>query len=164
MKVNSVLMLVLAGLVSFIPTRSMSQGPEADAPFGFDDLMTMLIQPRHIKLYYAGTQKNWELAAAQSRDLRSALARIAQKVPKYMNNGVTDSINVIFVPQLNAVDAAIAAGDPKQFGTAYLALTQACNACHVYMEHPYIVIQTPRSGDSSAYPGQDFRPIRESPR
>jgi hypothetical protein len=28
-----------------------------------DDLMTMLIQPRHIKLYYAGQAKNWTLAA-----------------------------------------------------------------------------------------------------
>jgi hypothetical protein len=28
-----------------------------------DDLMTMLVQPRHIKLYYAAQAKNWTLAA-----------------------------------------------------------------------------------------------------
>jgi hypothetical protein len=162
-KVNSMLALCLAGLLMFVPTRSRSQGPEADPPFGFDDLMTMLIQPRHIKLYYAGVQKNWELAAAQSRDLRSALVRIEQKIPKYMNNDVAESINMIFMPKLNAVDAAISAGDPRQFGNAYLALTDACNACHVYMEHPYIVVQIPRSRDTSAYPGQVFRQPRVSP-
>jgi hypothetical protein len=161
-KVHSVLASILASLIVFVPTRSMSQGPEADASFGFDDLMTMLIQPRHTKLYYAGTQKNWELAAAQSRDMHSALARIAQRIPKYMNNSVADTITVIFMPKLNAIDAAIAAGDPKQFANAYVALTDACNACHVYMEHPYIVIQIPHSGDISAYPGQAFRPTRES--
>jgi hypothetical protein len=26
---------------------------------GLDDLMTMLVQPRHIRLYYAGQAKNW---------------------------------------------------------------------------------------------------------
>jgi hypothetical protein len=162
-KVHSILALCLASLLMFVPTRSMSQGPEADPPFGFDDLMTMLIQPRHIKLYYAGMQKNWELAAAQSRDLHSAQVRIAQKIPRYMNNDVAESINVIFMPKLNAVDAAISAGDPKQFAATYLALTEACNACHVYMEHPYIVVQIPRSGDTSAYPGQAFRLPRVSP-
>jgi len=138
----------------------MSQNPEADPSFGFDDLMTMLVQPRHIKLYYAGTQKNWELAAAEARDLQSALVRIAQKIPKYMNNGVAESINVIFTPKLNAVDTAIATGDSRQFAKAYRALTESCNECHVYMEHPYIVVQIPRSGDTSAYPGQVFRPPR----
>jgi hypothetical protein len=87
--------------------------------------------------------------------------RIAQKISKYMNNGMADSINVIFMRKLNAVDAAIASADPKQFATAYLALTEACNACHVYTEHPYIVVQIP-SGDT-AYPSQTFRPTRKSP-
>jgi hypothetical protein len=160
-KAHSLFPLLLAGLITFLPMRSMSQGPEADAPFGFDDLMTMLIQPRHIKLYYAGTRRNWELAAAESRDLRSALARIAQKIPRYMNNGMADSINVIFLPKLNGIDTAIAAADPKQFSSAYLALTEACNACHVYMEHPYVVVQLP-SGDT-AYPGQAFSPTRKLP-
>ena len=163
MKINFMLAPCLAGLLVFVPMRSMSQSPEADLSFGFDDLMTMLIQPRHIKLYYAGVQKNWELAAAQSRDLRSALVRIEQKIPKYMNNGVAESISMIFMPKLNAVDAAISAGDLKQFGNAYLALTDACNACHVYMEHPYVVVQIPRSRDTSAYPGQAFRPARVAP-
>jgi hypothetical protein len=40
-----------------------------------DDLMTMLVQPRHMKLYYAGQAKNWTLAGFQVNELRGALAR-----------------------------------------------------------------------------------------
>jgi len=119
--------------------------------------MTMLIQPRHLKLYAAGTQRNWELAAAESRDLRSGLGRIAQTIPRYMNNDVADSIKIMISPQVAAVDAAIAAADVKRFLTSYSDLTAACNACHVYMEHPYIVIQVPTSGVTTSYPDQEFR-------
>ncbi len=37
-----------------------------------DDLMTMLVQPRHLKLYYAGLEKNWTLAGFQLNELRAA--------------------------------------------------------------------------------------------
>lgn len=46
--------------------------------------MTMLIQPRHNQLYFAGTRKNCELAASQARDLRLSLVRISQVMPKYL--------------------------------------------------------------------------------
>jgi len=162
MKIYFAAAFVVSIFLSFSPLRSMSQTPEADNSFGFDDLMTMLIQPRHIKLYYAGANKNWELAAAQSRDMRTALTRIEHRVPRYMNNDVADTIKLIFISKLDAVDAAIAAGDPKQFVSDYLELTQACNACHVYMEHPYIVVQVPRAADASAYPDQTFRSSKTS--
>jgi hypothetical protein len=46
-----------------------------------DDLMTMLVQPRHIKLYYAGQAENWTLAAFELNELRGALARIGRTIP-----------------------------------------------------------------------------------
>ena len=50
---------------------------------GFDDLMTMLVQPRHIKLYAAGKQGNWELAGFQLNELRASFRRIGQTLPTY---------------------------------------------------------------------------------
>src|SRR5271163_137552 len=92
---------------------------------GFDDGMTMLVQPRHLKLYYAGTQKNWELAEFELGELRSALQRITQMYPKYANNSVDEALRVIMAPKMLAVDTAIRAADSKQFAKAYGDLTEA---------------------------------------
>jgi hypothetical protein len=123
---------------------------------GLDDLMTMLVQPRHIKLYYAGTQRNWELAVAELSDLRAAFGRISQAVPKYQDSDVDEAIKAIIVPKMQALDVAIAAADAKRFGVAYGDLTAACNACHVYLEHPFLVIEVPGAKASTGYPDQSF--------
>ena len=121
--------------------------------------MTMLVQPRHVRLYYAGIQNNWELAAAEAQNLRSAFRRIADTVPTYLNRGLDEAITAMMTPKLRAVDAAIAAGDAKQFTRAYGDLTAACNACHAYLEHPFLVIKTPDPQAHAAYPDQDFSPV-----
>jgi len=124
--------------------------------FGFDDLMNMLIQPRHLKLYYAGAQKNWEVAAAESRDLRASFLRITLANPKYLNNDVDSAVATIMTPTMNAMDSAIAAGSSKDFEKAYADLTAGCNACHAYMEHPFFVIKVPALDAPLPYPDQDF--------
>ena len=54
--------------------------PEAYRP-SFGDLMTIVIQPRHIKLGLAGQEKNWTYAAYEFRELQSAFDRVAHAVP-----------------------------------------------------------------------------------
>lgn len=120
-----------------------------------DDLMTMLVQPRHMKLYYAGESKNWQLAAFEINELRGALARIGRTIPNYRNINVDTAVASIFADKLKAVDAAVKAADPAQFNTAYREMTAACNDCHKGMEHPFLVIKVPDSGN---FPDQEFRP------
>ena len=120
-----------------------------------DDLMTMLIQPRHIKLYYAGQAKNWTLAAFQLNELRQALARIGRTIPTYRKIEVDTAVASIFTDSAKEVDAAIKAKDPARFAASYEGMTAACNACHVGMEHPFLVIKVP---DAVNYPDQEFRP------
>ena len=122
---------------------------------GLDDLMTMLVQPRHIRLYYAGQAKNWQLAAFQVNELRGALTRIGRTIPTYRNINVDTAVAAIFVDKLAAVSAAITAGDEAQFMTAYGEMTAACNDCHKGMEHPFLVIKVPEAG---YFPDQEFRP------
>lgn len=136
---------------------SVASAASAAPDFGFADLMNMLIQPRHIKLYYAATSRNWELAAAEARNLRAGLARVSQRVPKYLGNDVADVVRLMFEPRLQAVDKAIAAGDSKRFATTFTELTVACNECHVYMEHPFVVIKVPEAAGADAFADQDFR-------
>jgi hypothetical protein len=120
-----------------------------------DDLMTMLVQPRHVKLYYAGEARNWQLAAFQINELRSALARIGRTIPNYRNINVDTAVDTIFSERLKAVDAAVKAADPVQFDAAYKEMTSACNDCHKGMEHPFLVIKVPDSGN---FPDQEFHP------
>jgi len=84
-----------------------------------DDLMTMLVQPRHMKLYYAGQAKNWQLAAFQINELRGALARIGRTIPNYRNINVDTAVASIFADKLKAVDAAVKATDLAQFNAAF---------------------------------------------
>lgn len=164
MKLHSALSCIGFGLVTLLPLTGDSQEPlgaraanPSVADFGFADLMNLLVQPRHIKLHHAGAQRNWELAAAESRNLRASFARIAQRVPKYLGNDVAEVERQMVEPRLQAIDKAIAAADPKQFAGAYADLTAACNECHVYMEHPFVIIQVPATS-AADYSDQDFRP------
>jgi hypothetical protein len=125
----------------------------------FDDLMTMLVQPRHTKLWLAGQQRNWTLAAFQLNELRGALLRIGQTIPKYRTFSVEATVGSIFQPKIQAMNAAIASQNPAQFNTAFGELTTACNICHEGMEHPFLVIKVPDASAAAAYPNQDFRPV-----
>jgi hypothetical protein len=130
--------------------------PGSDFKPGFDDLMTLLIQPRHIRLYYAGTGNNWELAAFELAELRSAFRRTAQAMPIYQGNDVNAALQTFIDPKIQAIDAAIKSGNAKQFVQEYAGLTATCNACHTFLEHPFLVIKVPDAASRSAYADQNL--------
>jgi hypothetical protein len=171
MKIGRVVAILFAGALALSATllaTAQNAPPEGAAPApvrpglvildfkpAMDDLMTMLVQPRHIKLYYAGQAQNWRLAGFQVNELRGALARIGRTIPNYRNINVDTAVTAIFADKLKAVDAAVKAADPAQFAAAYGEMTTACNDCHKGMEHPFLVIKVPESNN---YPDQEFRP------
>jgi hypothetical protein len=120
-----------------------------------DDLMTMLVQPRHIKLYYAGQAKNWTLAGFELNELRAGLARIGRTIPNYRGQSVDNAVASIITDPIKSVDAAIKAQDATKFTAAYQEMTGACNACHAGMEHHFLVIKVP---EANSYQDQEFRP------
>jgi hypothetical protein len=103
----------------------------------------------------AGQAKNWTLAAFELNELRGALARIGRTIPTYRKIGVDEAVAAIIADKIKAVDAAIKAMDSEQFTAAYGDMTQACNGCHLGMEHAFLKITVP---NASSYPDQDFRP------
>jgi hypothetical protein len=144
--------------------------PAAAAPAGgglqildfkpaFDDLMTMLVQPRHTKLWFAGQAQNWQLAGFELNEMGSALRRVGQTIPKYRNISVDATVGSIFAPKIQAVAGAITAKNVAQFNTAYAQLTDACNLCHEALEHPFLVVKVPDASAANAFPDQDFRPV-----
>jgi azurin len=74
-------------------------------------------------------------------------------VPKFRGMPVPESIDAALTAPLGAVEAAIREKDPKKFAAAYDQVTQGCNACHITLDHPYVVVKTP---DASAFPNQEF--------
>ena len=124
------------------------------------DLMTMLIQPRHLKLWAAAQQRNWTLAAFELNEMRSAFDKIAATIPKYPQPTTSVDLGPTFIslmgPKIQQVNGAITGQNPMQFATAFNDMTTTCNSCHEALNHPYLVIKVP---DATGYPNQDFRPV-----
>ncbi len=141
------------------PAGMASAGGAAAAPYvmTMGDMMNTLIQPRHNKLGLAGKAENWALAAYAATEIRQAFAGIVKAQPKFSGMPVGELVDVAINPPLKALDAAIKQQDAAQFAKAYDQLTQGCNACHMELNHPYVVIKMP---DASAFPNQDFSPKR----
>jgi hypothetical protein len=143
------------------PAQQPASPPLANAPvpyvMGLGDLMNTLIQPRHTKLGLAGKAENWSLANYALSELRQAFAGIIKAVPKFRGMPVGDLVDLALTQPLNAVEVAIKQQDTQKFADAYDQLSQGCNACHMELDHPYVVIKTP---DATAFPNQDFKPQR----
>lgn len=135
-------------------TAALAQ-PEYHPSLG--DLMTMAVQPRHLKLGIAGREKNWVYAKYELSELRNAFGRVARTIPVYRNTDLAALMNSLTTEPLKDLEQAVAAADAAKFKTAYAKLTSTCNACHLSQEHPMVVIQVP---GASTFPDQDFRAPR----
>ena len=141
------------------PAAPAATGPAPPLPYvmGMGDLMNTLIQPRHTKLGLAGKAENWPLANYALAELRQAFAGITKAVPKFRGMPVGDLVDLALTQPLKAVEAAIKEQDAQKFTAAYDQLSQGCNACHMELDHPYVVIKTP---DAAAFPNQEFKAQR----
>lgn len=145
-----------AGLTQTTP-QSAPAAAAAPAPYAMTmgDMMNTLVQPRHAKLGLAGHAQNWPLARYALVEIRQVFAGIIKAQPRFRGLPVAELVDAALTQPLNAVETAIDQEDAQKFATAYDQLSQGCNACHVAVDHPYVVIKAP---DASAFPNQDFRP------
>ena len=143
--------------VCALATVADAQTPPTQAPYrpGLGDLMTNTVQPRHIKLWAGGAQRNWAYAAYELHELEEAFERAGRAWPKWRSYQVPEMIDALTKPPLGALDAAIKAADPTRFAAAFAELTEACNACHKAADRGVIVIRVP---EAAGFPDQDFRP------
>jgi hypothetical protein len=135
------------------PASAAAPVPTPDYHPSLGDLMTMAVQPRHIKLGLAGQRGNWTYATYELSELRNALARTGRTIPVYRNADLATLLDQMTAPPLAALEEAIKAADIARFGRAYAQLTAICNACHLSQAHAFVVIQVP---DAAAYPDQRF--------
>lgn len=135
---------------------AVAQTPEVYRP-GLGDLMTMTVQPRHIKLALAGHEKNWPYAKYELHELEEALQRAARVWPKYKGLPIGGMVDAIIQGPMVVVGRAIDDSHGDRFVAAYRQLTEGCNACHQAANVGHVVIKTP---DASSFPDQDFQPTK----
>ena len=129
----------------------------AQTPFnpGIADLMNIIVQPRHTKLWYAGREGNWALAEYQTKELRAAFANVVRARPRFRDQPTGDLIKTFMSTPLDTLDAVVKEHNATKFAEAFAGVNAGCNACHVALNQSFVVIKTP---EQPAYPDQDFRP------
>ncbi len=157
--------VVLAALVAtaapLIGKAQTAPGGESAAPPtyrpGLGDLMTMTVQPRHIKLALAGREKNWPYAAYELHQLEESFDRAARYWPQWRRYPIADMMSSVTKQPMAMLSLAIKNAEIEQFNSAYRQLTESCNACHQGANVGVNVIVVP---DASTFPDQDFRPAK----
>jgi hypothetical protein len=151
-------------LVGFTMTAAAAQtaapAPEPYRP-GLGDLMTMTIQPRHMKLLLAGNAQNWIYAKYELHELQEAFDRAVRVWPRYKGLPLAGMIDAIAKGPMDELAKAIDGKDEIAFDAAYEKLTEGCNACHQAANVGQVVIKIP---NASTFPDQDFRPQKSEGR
>jgi hypothetical protein len=147
-----------AALLLFVSgvTPAAAQAPEPYRP-GLGDLMTMTVQPRHIKLLLAGHEQNWPYAKYELHQLQEAFERSVKVWPRFRGLPLGGMIDAIAKGPMDELAKAIDSKDEVAFDAAYEKLTEGCNACHQAANVGMVVMKVP---SASSFPDQDFRPLK----
>ena len=146
-----------AAVLALVGGRAPAQTAQPDYHPSLGDLMTMAVQPRHIKLGLAGRARDWTYLGYEAGELRNAFNRVARTVPAYRNSDMAGMISSNIKEPLDRLDEAIKARDGRRFDVAYAEVTRACNTCHQGLGHPEVVIQVPQAW---MFPDQDLGTAR----
>jgi hypothetical protein len=124
---------------------------------GLGELMS-LQQMRHDKLWRAGREQNWALAAYELDELGEGFDDVVKYHPTHKDSplALKDVVPKIMGQPLQLARAAIDAKDPHAFAEAYDRLTEGCNSCHQATNFGFNVVRRP--SDTSGYANQDFTP------
>ena len=117
---------------------------------GFGEFMSG-IQIHHAKLWFAGQNKNWELADFEIHEIQEALDDLqtfCSDRPEVKSLGMIN-------PPIDSINIAIQQKNPELFKKDFILLTNTCNTCHKATEHGFNVVTIPTSLPVS---NQDFKP------
>ena len=123
---------------------------------GLGEFMTAT-QLRHAKLWFAGKNDNWGLAAYEVDEIKEGLEDAARLHSIFQGIPVAEMIKSIIDPRIERLEKAIAAKSGTQFVAAFDDLTDGCNACHAAAGKPFIRIQRPTAPPLS---NQNFAPVK----
>jgi hypothetical protein len=123
---------------------------------GLGEFMTAT-QLRHAKLWFAGKNGNWDLAAYEIDEIREGFEDAAKLHPTFDNVPVAEMIKSIIDPRIERLEKAVEAKSDNQFVAAFDELTAGCNSCHAGANKPFIRIQRPTGPPVT---NQNFAPMK----
>jgi hypothetical protein len=130
------------------PSQNETRSPVAHDTRALEDLMAQQ-QTHHLKLWFAGLQNFWELAAYEFDKLKLGLDETAKISPTFNNAPVAQLVDAMNRRELLEVANAIAARDRETFIPAFDRMTAACNACHQETGRGFIVMRRPATAPYS---------------
>ena len=142
------LAVIGASLVAAVAATLAAAEDEPYVP-ALGEIMTSA-QFRHIKLWFAGKQENWELARYELRQINRNLEDAV-----VLYRGIPVDYVASTVDPLKAMGAAIEAKDAGAFAKGFRALTDSCNMCHQAIGRGFIVVQVPTT---QPFSNQSFAP------
>ncbi|MDB5142342.1 MAG: hypothetical protein JWQ66_1055 [Mucilaginibacter sp.] len=116
---------------------------------GTGAIMNTIVQPHHLKLWFAGQHKNWALAEYERQELMGGFEKI-QKLHK--DKPEAAAVAMIF-PAMDAVEKAIREKDANAFKNNFVVLTNTCNTCHQALKYGFNVIKVPAT---NSFDNQQF--------
>jgi hypothetical protein len=102
------------------------------------------IQLRHIKLWFAGKAKNWDLLSYEAQKLEDDFIVAAG----FYRNLPVENVVLADKPLKSLMEAANKK-DSTLYAKAFDELTSGCNSCHVVGQVGFIRIQAPKSSPFS---------------
>jgi hypothetical protein len=152
MKIRALVLVLLVsvGTMAFAVAQSPGE-PMSRGEYGprLGDIMAAK-QWQHIKLWFAGRQRNWDLAAYELAKIRASSADAATL---YSNIPVSDVTSM--AEPIQSINNAIESKNGEGFARAFGDLTAGCNSCHREMGREFITIQVPAA---SPFSDQSFTP------
>ena len=111
-------------LVASVLFAAAQPAKEPYAP-GLGEFMTAT-QLRHAKLWFAGKQNNWDLAAYEIDEIKEGLEDVQKQFPTHDGIPVADMIKTIISPAIEELEKAVGAKSSAKFTVAFDKLTSAC--------------------------------------
>ncbi len=105
---------------------------------GLGEYMTN-IQLHHEKLWFAGMNHNWKLAAFETGEIKES---VEQAKLVETDRPETKDLKMLTTP-IEAMNDAIEKKDPEKFKLEYISLTNTCNSCHEANHFEFNVIKIP---------------------
>jgi len=133
-----VLTPVMAQDVPFA-TPPSSRTPSESAVGTLANIM-LNMQLRHIKLWFAGKAKNWDLIKYEAEKLKADFGVAAG----YYRGLPVENIGVAANP-LNRLIEAAAKKDYSLYSSAFNELTDGCNSCHAAAQIGFVRIRVPKT-------------------
>jgi hypothetical protein len=157
--IKRILLCLIPGVIAAVTSAMLAAAAEpAKDQYvpGLGEFMAAT-QVRHAKLWFAGKNANWPLAAWEVDEIREGLADATKYHATHDGIPVAEMIKTIIDPRLEKLDKAIAAKSGAQFTAAFDELSDGCNSCHAAANKPFIRIQRPTTPPFS---NQDFTPAK----